>query len=431
MHERHNKSVAMQCMSDTIRATCRAQARQVFYKDCIKIIVFCGKRWYNVGDRSRSESGNIIPEWIMEKIKIAVFFGGCSTEYEVSLQSVYSVLTNIDREKFEIIPVGITREGDWFRYSGSYESIRDNEWCRDGENLHPVAVSPDRSVHGLLELEGGRYTLMHIDLAFPVLHGKNGEDGTVQGLFELAGITVVGCDTLSSALCMDKDRAHKLVSLAGISVPKSLTFRRAECATAREVINAELAYPVFVKPVRAGSSFGITKVQSPDRLEAAIELALEHDSEVIVEETVDGFEVGCAVLGIDELIIGRVDEIELSGGFFDYTEKYTLKTSSIHMPARVDAATERRIQDSALKIYRALGCSGFARVDMFLTRNGEIVFNEVNTIPGFTSHSRYPNMMKGIGLSFAQMLDRLLGLYINDDCSSRSAATEERQLSPC
>lgn len=167
-----------------------------------------------------------------------------------------------------------------------------------------------------------------------------------------------------------------------------------------------------MKPVRAGSSFGITKVTKQQELENAIQLAFEHDAEVIVEETINGFEVGCAVLGIDELIVGRVDEIELSSGFFDYTEKYTLKSSKIYMPARIDAEAEKRIQETAVTIYKALGCSGFSRVDMFYTPSGEIVFNEVNTIPGFTSHSRYPNMMKGIGLSFAQMLDKLIGLYV-------------------
>lgn len=146
-------------------------------------------------------------------------------------------------------------------------------------------------------------------------------------------------------------------------------------------------------------------------LDEAIALAFLHDSEVIAEEAVDGFEVGCAVLGMDDLLVGRVDEIELADGFFDYTEKYTLKTSAIHMPARIDAETEIRVQQAAMTIYRALGCSGFARVDMFLTPDKEIVFNEVNTIPGFTAHSRYPNMMKGIGLSFGEMLEKLLGLY--------------------
>ena len=249
-------------------------------------------------------------------------------------------------------------------------------------------------------------------MIFPVLHGKNGEDGTLQGLFELAGIPVVGCDTLSSALCMDKDKAHKLVSLAGISVPKSVTFKFSGKKAALKIIEKELSYPLFVKPVRAGSSFGITKVTKQQELENAIQLAFEHDAEVIVEETINGFEVGCAVLGIDELIVGRIDEIELSSGFFDYTEKYTLKSSKIYMPARIDAETEKRIQDTAIIIYKTMGCSGFARVDMFYTTSGEIVFNEVNTIPGFTSHSRYPSMMKGIGLSFADILDKLIGLYV-------------------
>ena len=348
----------------------------------------------------------------MQKKKIAILFGGNSTEYEVSLQSATSVFENVNREKYEVIPIGITREGDWYYYTGDLRKITANTWLEDREHLTPVAVSQNPSVKGLIEFQNDKFQILPIDLAFPVLHGKNGEDGTVQGLFELAGIPVVGCGTLASALCMDKDRAHKLASLAGIAVPKSITFPKAEKAAALTKIKAELHYPLFVKPVRAGSSFGITKVTQEPDLEAAIRLAFEHDSQVIVEEAIEGFEVGCAVLGIDELTVGRVDEIELSQGFFDFTEKYTLKTSRIHMPARVDAGTEKRIQEAGVAIYRALGCSGFARVDMFYTPSGEIVFNEVNTIPGFTSHSRYPNMMKGIGLSFAEMLEKLIGLYV-------------------
>ena len=282
----------------------------------------------------------------------------------------------------------------------------------DSKNLYSVAVSQNRSVKGFLELKADKYRIIKVDLVFPVLHGKNGEDGTLQGLFELAGIPIVGCNTLSSALCMDKDKAHKLVSLAGISVPKSVTFKFADREAALKKIRTELSFPLFVKPVRAGSSFGITKITENQELEAAMQLAFEHDTEVIVEENIDGFEVGCAILGIDELIVGRVDEIGLSSGFFDYAEKYTLKSSKIYMPARIDAETEKEIQKTAVTIYKTLGCSGFARVDMFYTPSGRIVFNEVNTIPGFTSHSRYPNMMKGIGLSFADMLDKLIGLYM-------------------
>lgn len=347
----------------------------------------------------------------MRKIKIAVIFGGNSTEYGVSLQSAGAVLEEINREKYEVVPIGITREGKWFRYTGSLRGLSDDTWHERTSELYPVIVCQDPSVKGVLEFHGKEPRLVKLDLVFPVLHGKNGEDGTLQGMFELAGIPVVGCGTLSSALCMDKDRAHKLVELAGIRTPKAVTLKEYEKETAAAKIDETLRYPVFVKPVRAGSSFGITKVNQKQELQEAIDLAFSHDTEVIAEEMVEGFEVGCAVLGIEKLMVGRVDEIELSDGFFDYTEKYTLKTSKIHMPARISEEAEKRIQEAAETIYRALGCSGFARVDMFYTPSGEIVFNEVNTIPGFTGHSRYPNMMKGIGLSFGEMLDRLIGLY--------------------
>lgn len=248
----------------------------------------------------------------MQKKKIAVIFGGNSTEYEVSLQSAFSVFENINKEKFDIVPIGITRNGDWYHYTGKKEKIANNTWFEDNENLYSVAVSQNRSVKGFIEFKEEKFYIIKVDLIFPVLHGKNGEDGTLQGLFELAGIPVVGCDTLSSALCMDKDRAHKLVSLAGVKVPKSVTFKRSEKNTALKKIETELSYPLFVKPVRAGSSFGITKVTKQQELENAIQLAFEHDAEVIVEEAIGGFEVGCAILGIDNLTVGRIDEIELS-----------------------------------------------------------------------------------------------------------------------
>ena len=347
----------------------------------------------------------------MKKKAIAVMFGGHSTEHEVSLQSAYSVLENIDTDRFEIIPIGITKDGEWYHYTGKYENIENDTWEADTDNLKAAAFSQSRSSGGFLELTGDKFTLKKVDIAFPVLHGKNGEDGTVQGLFELAGIPLVGCDTLSSALCMDKDRAHKLVGQAGISVPKAVAFQEHDAAAAIREICEELSYPLFVKPVREGSSFGISKITEQKDLTTAIKLAFQHDSDVIVEEAIEGFEVGCAVLGTDELTIGRVDEIELSSGFFDYSEKYTRKTSKIHMPARIDEETENRIRQTAGRIYHILGCSGFARVDMFLQPSGEIVFNEVNTIPGFTTHSRYPKMMEGIGLTFPQVLEKLLGLY--------------------
>ena len=343
-----------------------------------------------------------------KKKTLAVLFGGHSSEYEVSLQSAAAVLEAGDTERFDPLPIGITKDGNWHHYLGTYSAIAAGTWVDDPMLLRPAAFSPSRGAPGFWELHNGKWMLRRIDLAFPVLHGKNGEDGTVQGLFELSGIPLVGCGTLASALCMDKDRAHKLVSLAGIAVPKSVVLEENTAETRQKILDT-LSFPVFVKPVRAGSSFGVTRVESRDALGTAVDAAFRYDSSVIVEEAVPGFEVGCAVLGTDTLTVGRTDEIELSGGFFDFEEKYTLKTSRIHMPARIDAATELRIQEAAKTIYRALGCSGFARVDLFLTPSGELVFNEVNTIPGLTAHSRFPNMMKGIGLSFPQMIDRLLG----------------------
>ncbi len=355
--------------------------------------------------------------------KIAVLFGGCSPEYGVSLQSAAAVISHMDRTKYEPVPVGITHTGEWFYYTGEIGRIADDGWCRSGDCV-PVTLSFNRGEHGLLLLKGDGVERINIDAAFPVLHGKNGEDGTVQGAFELAGIPVAGCGVLSSALCMDKDRAHRLVKEAGIRVPKSYVCGQsadgeirasASCVrdknTGREAVfewARQIGYPVFVKPVKAGSSYGITKVSEEEELPQAMELAFAYDEEIIIEECISGFEVGCAVMGTKELTVGVVDEIELAEGFFDFTEKYTLQTSAIHVPARISSELAHRVEESARTIYRALGCRGFARVDMFLTKEKEIVFNEVNTIPGFTAHSRFPNMMKAAGISFEEIITVVL-----------------------
>lgn len=343
------------------------------------------------------------------KKNIAVIFGGCSSEYEVSLQSAYSILKVLEgMEDYTVICLGITREGVWYRYSGPLAGIKNDTWKDNREMLHPALISPDRSLKGMIEFTEKGMKTIRLHGAFPVLHGKNGEDGTVQGLIELAGIPLIGCDTESSALCMDKDKAHRLVKEAGIRVPKAILLKgKVDEQSVLEKISG-MSYPLFVKPVKAGSSFGITKVFLKEELMPAVKEAFKHDSEVLLEENITGFEVGCAVMGKDDLVIGEVDEIELTEGFFDYTEKYTLKSAVIHMPARIDKETKNRIRESAAIIYKTLGCKGFARVDMFLTDKGEIVFNEVNTIPGFTSHSRYPGMMKGIGLSYRDIISRLI-----------------------
>lgn len=339
--------------------------------------------------------------------RAAVLFGGCSPEYGVSLQSATAVLEHMDRTKYESVPIGITHTGEWFYYTGGTEKIADDSWCGSGECI-PVTVSLNRGEHSLLLLRDGHAERLPIDVAFPILHGKNGEDGTVQGLFELAGIPVAGCGILSSALCMDKDRAHRLAKEAGVRVPASYVHSRHADRKAAVSRAGQIGYPLFVKPVKAGSSYGITKVTDEGGLTEAMELAFAYDEKIIIEECISGFEVGCAVMGTRELTVGEMDEIELAEGFFDFTEKYTLKTSAIHVPARISVNLAHRVKESAKTIYRALDCSGFARVDMFLTKEEEIIFNEVNTIPGFTAHSRFPNMMKAAGISFEEVISGIL-----------------------
>lgn len=342
------------------------------------------------------------------KKNVAIIFGGCSSEYSVSLQSASAVIRNLNREKYYPVLVGITQEGEWFYFTGEDEKIERDTWHNEKDCL-PAALSPNPKKKALLVFGSGGVTEIPIDAAFPVMHGKNGEDGTVQGLIELAQIPLIGCGTLASALCMDKDRAHKLVQMAGIRVPQAIVLENERTQSAAALDFARLiGYPVFVKPVKAGSSYGVTKVLDETQLLPALKLAFEYDNQVIMEENIDGFEVGCAVLGTDKLMVGEVDEIELSGGFFDFTEKYTLKTSAIHVPARISKEKSAQVKETAKKIYRALGCSGFARVDMFLMPCGEIVFNEVNTIPGFTEHSRYPGMMKASGISFTEIVEQVV-----------------------
>ncbi len=346
----------------------------------------------------------------MNKKSIAIIFGGVSPEYDVSLESAYSVITNIDKEKYDIILIGISKSGDWFKYDGDIINIKNNTWQENGK-CAKVVISTNMSDKGIIELENN-LNIIKVDAIFPVLHGSNGEDGTVQGIVQLSGIPLIGCDVLSSSLCMNKYLSHKLVESYGIKVAKSIVVNN---NTSKDEINMkleELVYPLFVKPMRAGSSFGITKVENKDQIDEAIKEALKYDTEIIIEENVDGIEIGCAILGNDELTVGEIDEIELSEGFFDYTEKYTLKTSKIHVPARIDRKTSKKAKETAKKIYRILNCRDFARVDMFLTPGGDIYFNEINTIPGFTSHSRYPSMMKQIGITFDKLIDKLISLEI-------------------
>jgi D-alanine--(R)-lactate ligase len=339
------------------------------------------------------------------KLAVAILFGGCSEEHDVSVKSAAEIAAHIDTESYDPIYIGITRSGGWARCD------RPHPGWEDGRR-RPAVISPDREVHGLLVLDGDGSRTVHVDVVFPVLHGTSGEDGAVQGLLELSGIPYVGCDVPSSAICMDKSLAYLVARAAGIATPEFSILLDGE-----EPVSADLAYPVFVKPARSGSSFGVTKVEHPDDLAAAVATARQFDHKVLVEQAVLGTEVGCAVLGRgSDLLVGEVDEIRLRHGLFRIHQEVAPERSSenavITVPADVPERTRDEIRETARAIYTALGCDGLARVDMFLQPDGRIVLNEVNTLPGFTSYSRYPRMMAAAGIGLTEVIDRCISLAL-------------------
>ncbi|HEX5193920.1 MAG TPA: D-alanine--(R)-lactate ligase [Solirubrobacteraceae bacterium] len=344
----------------------------------------------------------------MSKLKVGVIFGGGSEEHPISVKSAREVAKHLDADKYEPFYVGITRGGAWKLCDGP-----DEDW--ENGTARPAVLSPDRSAAGLLVLDEGppaRYEKVGLDLVLPVLHGRFGEDGAIQGLLELSGIPYAGCDVQSSALCLDKSLAYIVARSAGIATP---TFRT---VTAEEDVDADqLAYPVFVKPARSGSSFGVTKVFRGEALPDAVRTARRYDSKVLIEDAVAGSEVGCAIYGNGiDLFAGEIDQIALSDGFFRIHQERQPEQGSdnatVIVPADISASARALVQDTAKAIYRALGCSGLARVDMFLTDEGQVVLNEVNTFPGMTSYSRYPRMMAAAGVSFADVIDRIVSLTL-------------------
>ena len=323
----------------------------------------------------------------------------------MSVKSAMEVAASIDTEKYEPIYVGITRSGVWKICERPQPNWEDGS-CRR------AVISPDREAHGLLAVEAGGCQILHIDAVFPVLHGKSGEDGAVQGLLELSGIPYVGCDIQSSAICMDKSLAYLVASAAGIDTPEFAVVDDADTA-----LPEACAYPVFVKPARSGSSFGVSKVDRADDLAAAIAEARRYDRKVLIEQAVHGTEVGCAVLGNgSQLIIGEVDQIELLHGIFRIHQEAEPEKGSenavITVPADLSEAKREQIRETAKAIYVALGCGGLARVDMFLRADGRIVLNEVNTLPGFTAYSRYPRMMAAAGIGLSDLIDRFVSLSL-------------------
>ncbi len=338
----------------------------------------------------------------MTKPKICILFGGVSSEHDISVMSVRTVLENIDREKFDIVKIGITKGGEWRLFEGElpYEDWEENSPCT-------AFISPDRSSGGIIKLCGGKTEFIKIDAVYPVLHGKNGEDGTIQGLCALANIPCVGSGVIGSAVCMDKCVAKVLFKNAGIPVTDWVEFRRGEKIDYEEIEN-RLGYPCFIKPSNAGSSVGITKAYSRRELEDGIKLALQHDYKVLVEEAINPREIESAVCGnYDPEIAENLGEIKPAKDFYDFEAKYADENSALMIPAPLDEETKAKIKDYAVRAYKAAECRGLSRVDFLLSRDdGKIYLNEINTLPGFTAISMYPKLWADCGVSIKEIITR-------------------------
>lgn len=352
----------------------------------------------------------------MAKLKIAVIFGGKSNEHDISEISAAHVIKSIPKDKYDVVTVGITKKGHWFRFIGDVDLLPNGEWEKHPDNV-PCVLSPDPIHKGFIVFErNGDTKNLKVDCIFPVLHGRNGEDGTIQGLFELAGIPFVGCDLLSSAMCMDKDTTHKILESNGIRtarwVPILISELDSKLSEKCDEMEQKLTYPMFVKPCNCGSSVGVSKVNNREELERGIKLAFVHDKKVIVEEGIVGREIECAVMGNSEPFASDVGEILPSNDFYDYDAKYNDSGSLTVIPAKVSDKDREAIRTVAVKAFRALGCEGLSRIDFFLKEDGEVILNEINTMPGHTPISMFPMLMDHAGISHAEQEDRLIKLAL-------------------
>lgn len=348
-----------------------------------------------------------------KKIRVAVLFGGVSSEHEISLMSVQSVLRNMP-EDYEVLTIGITKDGRWVEYTGSIDEITDQKWEQD-QNLRTAVVSPDRSHKGILLIDKDQVTVVPVDICFPVLHGKHGEDGTIQGLFQLAGIPFVGCNMISSANCMDKEMTHTILEANGIKMAKWVIVngeKMNDFENFAKDAEEKLGYPMFVKPANAGSSVGVGKAHNREELKSACETALKEDYKAVVEECIEMQEVETAVLGNgDPKAAGVVGELVSVVEFYTYEAKYIDGTTVLHIPGRVSEETSLKLRQTAEKAFKAIGCEGFSRIDFFVRKSdGEVILNEINTIPGFTSISMYPKLWDYCGVSYSELIDRLIRL---------------------
>jgi D-alanine-D-alanine ligase len=347
----------------------------------------------------------------MKKTTVAVIFGGVSSEHEVSRISAKSVIENINTEKYQIVMLGITKSGVWKLFSGSTDKLPDGSWENDPSNKSAF-ISPDSSVHGIVVLDGGKTEIIHVDVVFPVLHGANGEDGTMQGLLTLAKIPYVGCSCASSAVCMDKMLQKSVLAAANVDQAKwdytEIDDYKKDSDAVLSRVESALGFPIFVKPANAGSSVGITKAHDRKELAGAVEEAAKFDKKIVFEETVVGHEIECAVLGNENPIVSCVGEILSCNEFYDYDAKYLAGKTGLAIPAKLPKEKMNEVRSVAAKAYKILGCTGLTRMDFFVReKDGAVLLNEPNTIPGFTSISMYPKLFAASGIEYSDLLDRL------------------------
>lgn len=348
--------------------------------------------------------------------RLAIIFGGKSIEHEFSLKSAVSVLTSIDREKYEIIMIGITKEGKWLLYDGPIDMIESGEW-RDYAELRLLA-EPEK--YNLQVLTTSSTLKKIADVAFPVLHGPKGEDGAIQGTFETIGIPCVGCSVLGSALAMDKDLTKVVLRQAGISVCDWKTYYREEIEDNEAKVMAEIedsfGYPLFVKPACYGASIGVNKVKNKDELKAALWEVAGLDRKILVEEAVDCREIEVGIIGNTVPLASAVGEITYPGEYYDYETKFAKEVKVERtIPANISSDISAKAKEIAIKSYRALNLNGFARVDFFMDKDsGTIYVNEINSIPAFGDNSMFSQLWSAMGLEYTELLDRLVGYALEE-----------------
>lgn len=344
----------------------------------------------------------------MEKKTIAVLFGGMSSEHEVSCISATTIISNIDSNYYETILIGITKEGNWLKVE-SLEDIKSGDWVKGKTS---AIISPDKTQGAILFIQGNHVEAQKVDVVFPALHGLYGEDGTVQGLLELSGIPYVGCGVLASAVAMDKLYTKIVVDILGIRQAAYVAVNSKELVdmnTVVERVEKALCYPVFIKPSNAGSSKGVSKAHDRDELVTGLRNASEHDRKILIEETIIGREIECAVLGSNDVRASGVGEILAAAEFYDYDAKYNNAESKTVISPELPAGKEAEFRDYAVKIFKAIDGFGLGRVDFFLEKDtNEIVFNEINTLPGFTAISMYPMLWEAKGISKVQLIEKLI-----------------------